>query len=61
MKAGLSTNLVRWLAPLALALALSLLGACSSLPHIHPDMARSSGAPQLEGARGPLSARERRR
>ena len=33
----------------------ALLGACSSLPHIVPDMARDSGAPKIEGARGPLS------
>jgi cardiolipin synthase A/B len=38
------------------ATALALLGACSALPRIHPDMARSKSAPQLEGARGPLSA-----
>ena len=36
--------------------ALMLLGACSSLPRIVPDMARSAPAPQLEGTRGPLSA-----
>ncbi len=36
--------------------ALVLLGACSSLPRIVPDMARSAPAPQLEGTRGPLSA-----
>ena len=36
--------------------ALLLLGACSSLPRINPDMARSATAPRLEGARGPLSA-----
>lgn len=36
--------------------ALLLLGACSSLPRIVPDMARSAPAPQLEGTRGPLSA-----
>ena len=35
---------------------LALLGACSSLPQIHPDMARGAAAPRLEGARGPLSA-----
>jgi len=39
----------------ALAALLSL-GACSSLPRINPDMARSATAPQIEGARGPLSA-----
>ena len=33
-----------------------LLGACSSLPRIVPDMARAARAPQIEGARGPLSA-----
>ena len=35
---------------------LALLSACGSLPRIVPDMARSSGAPQLAGAHGPLSA-----
>jgi len=34
----------------------SLLTACSTLPRIVPDMARSASAPRLEGARGPLSA-----
>jgi len=38
------------------ALALALLGACSSLPRIVPDMARAAPAPRIEGARGPLSA-----
>ena len=37
------------------AAALALLSACSSLPRIVPDMARSSPAPQLAGAHGPLS------
>ena len=31
------------------------LGACTSLPRIVPDMARLAPAPQIEGARGPLS------
>jgi cardiolipin synthase A/B len=44
------------LAHLTALAALLLLGACSSLPRINPDMARSAAAPQLEGARGPLSA-----
>ena len=35
---------------------LALLGACSMLPRINPDMARNADAPQIEGARGPLSA-----
>ena len=39
---------------LALA-ALSLLGACSSLPRIVPDMALGAAPPQLEGAKGPLT------
>ena len=38
------------------AAMLLLLGACSSFPRIVPDMARSARAPQIEGARGPLSA-----
>ena len=37
------------------AAALALLGACSALPRIVPDMARAAPAPQLDGARGPLS------
>ncbi len=36
--------------------ALVLLGACSSLPRIVPDMALGKGPPQFEGAHGPLSA-----
>ena len=46
------SRVLRWVAPALLA----LLSACSVLPRIHPDMARSAAAPQLEGARGPLSA-----
>ncbi|CAN5510662.1 phospholipase D-like domain-containing protein [soil metagenome] len=38
-----------------MAVALLALAACSSLPTIVPDMARSSGPVQLEGANGPLS------
>lgn len=39
------------------ALTLVLVAGCSSLPVIHPDMVRRSGtAPQLQGARGLLSA-----
>jgi len=38
------------------ALLLGLIGACSSLPRIVPDMARTERPPQIEGARGPLSA-----
>ena len=38
------------------AAMLLMLGACSSFPRIVPDMARSARAPQIEGARGPLSA-----
>ena len=38
------------------AALLGLLGACSSFPRIVPDMARTRPAPQIEGARGPLSA-----
>ena len=44
---------IAWITATAMAL---LLGACSALPRIVPDMARGSGAPQLEGARGPLTA-----
>ena len=40
----------------ALLATLAALGACSSLPHIHPDMARNAPPPQIDGARGPLSA-----
>ena len=36
--------------------ALLLLGACTSLPRINPDMALRAAPPQIEGARGPLSA-----
>lgn len=36
--------------------ALALLGGCGALPRIVPDMARAAPAPQLDGARGPLSA-----
>jgi cardiolipin synthase A/B len=50
---GRIAQIARRVAALA---ALSLLGACSSLPHINPDMARTQRAPQLEGSRGPLSA-----
>jgi cardiolipin synthase len=46
------SRVLRWVAPALLA----LLSACSVLPRINPDMARSAAAPQLEGARGPLSA-----
>ncbi|MEP6873499.1 MAG: cardiolipin synthase [Burkholderiales bacterium] len=48
-------GVVRPLRAWAGAAALVLLSACSSLPHIVPDMARASPAPQLAGARGPLS------
>ena len=37
------------------AAALALLSACSSLPRIVPDMARSAPTAHLAGARGPLS------
>ena len=40
----------------ACAAMLALLSACSSFPRIVPDMARSARAPQIDGARGPLSA-----
>ena len=38
------------------AAILLLLGACSSFPRIVPDMARTARAPQIDGARGLLSA-----
>jgi len=42
----------------ALVMALSLVG-CGSLPTIVPDLARPTGTPvQMEGARGPLSAKQ---
>jgi cardiolipin synthase len=44
---------IGWLTATAMAL---LLGACGALPRVVPDMARSSGAPQIEGAHGPLTA-----
>src|SRR6185369_7013 len=38
-------------------LLFAMLGACSSLPVLHPDMGLQSTEPvQVEGARGPLSA-----
>jgi cardiolipin synthase len=50
----------RWWSGLALGLMVGI-SACSSLPTINPDLARSAADPtgsavQLEGARGPLSA-----
>ena len=45
----------------AFALAAGVLAAgCGTLPTIVPDMARTSGTPRLEGARGPLSAERSR-
>lgn len=41
---------------LAATLAAALMGGCSSLPTIVPDMARSGAPVQLVGAKGPLSA-----
>lgn len=49
-------GLPRVVGRIACVLAFALLGACSSLPRIVPDMARSAPAPRIEGARGPLSA-----
>ena len=40
----------------AATLLLLLLGACSSLPRLVPDMAYAAPPAQIEGARGPLSA-----
>jgi cardiolipin synthase len=48
--------MTRWLHRCLLAAAIVLLGGCSALPRIVPDMARGSGEPQLQGGRGPLSA-----
>jgi cardiolipin synthase len=39
----------------AVAAALVALAACSTLPHVVPDLAPSGAAPQLSGAHGPLS------
>jgi cardiolipin synthase A/B len=49
--------IARW-APLVFTLAMAFgLGACSSLPTFVPDLAlRNTPPPQMEGARGPLSA-----
>ena len=44
---------IAWITATAVAL---LLGACSALPRIVPDMARGSATPQLEGAHGPLTS-----
>ncbi len=52
MKAGIARSFARW----AGAAMLVLVGGCSSLPRIVPDMARAAPAAQIEGARGPLSA-----
>lgn len=51
-------TLAPWAAAAAAVVALALvLGACSSLPTITPDLARSARVPvQMDGARGPLSA-----
>ncbi len=43
---------IRWI----FAMQVAWLGACGSLPTIHPDLARHSGRVQVDGARGPLSA-----
>jgi len=40
----------------ALALITAVVSACSSLPRVVPDMARSASPPQIEGSAGPLSA-----
>jgi len=46
----------RWLASVGTALYLGSLAACSTLPTIVPDLARSPRTPvQVEGAQGPLS------
>jgi cardiolipin synthase len=49
-------SLQRHAGRLACVLTLAFLSACSSLPRIVPDMARSAPSPRIEGARGPLSA-----
>jgi cardiolipin synthase len=46
----------RWSTGALAALAVLLLGACSTLPRVVPDMAPGATAPQLQGGRGPLSA-----
>ena len=48
--------MTRWLHRWLLVASIVLLGGCSALPRVVPDMARGSGEPQLQGGRGPLSA-----
>ena len=48
--------MMRWLMGALAGVAALLLGACSALPRIVPDMAPAAAAPQLQGGRGPLSA-----
>ncbi len=48
--------MTRWLHRWLLVASIVLLGGCSALPRVAPDMARGSGEPQLQGGRGPLSA-----
>ena len=49
-----------WVRRIAGGLIASALVSCSSLPTIVPDMARGGAAPQLSGARGPLTAERSR-
>jgi cardiolipin synthase len=48
--------MTRWFPRWLLAASIVLLGGCTALPRVVPDMARGSGEPQLQGGRGPLSA-----
>ncbi|KQW36614.1 cardiolipin synthase [Rhizobacter sp. Root404] len=48
--------MTRWLPRWMLVASILLLGGCTALPRVVPDMARGSGEPQLQGGRGPLSA-----
>jgi cardiolipin synthase len=48
--------MTRWFQRALLVASIVLLGGCSALPRVVPDMARGSGEPQLQGGRGPLSA-----
>jgi len=50
-----STTARTWLQRLASGWVAFALAGCTALPTITPDMARSSGRPQLSGARGPLT------
>ena len=51
-----STTIRSWAYRLCGGLIACTLLGCTSLPTITPDMARGNAAPQLSGAKGPLSA-----